>query len=100
MKCPVCGIKIKVEYCTGNFDHDVAVKLIAHVRHVHTDYEKCFPKEAKIAGLQTTGYLLIKQEYNKQAIDILLPRVKQLSIYNVLTEMLVYKESDGQKSIF
>lgn len=87
MKCPLCGIKIKVAYATGNFDHDVAIKLIAHVRHVHTDYESLFSKEAKVAGLQTTGYLIIKQEYNRRAIDMLIPRVKELSIYNVLTKM-------------
>ena len=87
MKCPLCGTKIKVEFSTGNYDHDVAVKLICHVRHIHTDYESLFSKESKIAGLQTTGYLIIKQEYNRRAIDMLIPRVKELSIYNVLTRM-------------
>jgi hypothetical protein len=78
---------VKVEYSTGNYDHDIAVKLIAHTRHVHTEYSDLFSREAKLAGLQTTGYTLIKQEYNKKAIGLLLPRVKQLSIYNILNNM-------------
>ena len=84
MRCPICNSKIKIEYSTGDFDRDMAMKLLNHCRHTHTDYEKLFTKESKISKIKTTSYSLIKDQYNKQIVSNLSQMIKEPAILNVL----------------